>query len=102
MNWKKILWLDERLPKSSYILRTFVGFYLIYIVYQIISGLGEQNVTNPVLVIIAAVFFSLFCLFCLASGTLGLFKKTYREAHDDTDLASDDQMKNDEENDKTE
>ncbi|MFA9462773.1 MAG: hypothetical protein ACERKN_00625 [Velocimicrobium sp.] len=90
-NWKKLLWIDKRLPKTSYILRTFVGAYLIYIVYQIISGMSEPNVTHPMLVIISTIIFSVFCVFCLLSGILGLYYKEYRGEgeEDNTNLKED-------------
>jgi len=82
-NWKKFLWIDKRVPKNSYVLRTLVGFYLIYIVYQIIAGMKEPNVTNPVIVVVSAIILSFFCAFCLLSGAIGLYKKEYKEALDD-------------------
>ncbi|MEG1991973.1 MAG: hypothetical protein RR056_01185, partial [Acetivibrio sp.] len=82
-NWKKILWIDRRLPKTSYVLRTFVGFYLIYIVYQTISGLREPNVTNPTIVMVGAGIIAIFCILCIFSGAMGLLKKEYREMYDD-------------------
>ena len=82
-NWKKFLWINKRVPKNSYVLRTLVGFYLIYIVYQIIAGLKEPNVTNPVIVVASAIILSFFCAFFLLSGGVGLYKKEYKEAQDD-------------------
>lgn len=82
-NWKKFLWINHHLPKTSYILRTFVGFYMMYIVYSILNGLKEPNVTNPALVIVSAVIFSFFCVFFLVSGCIGLYKKEYKEAYED-------------------
>jgi len=90
-NWKKFLWIDKRVPKTSYVLRTFVGFYLIYIVYQIIAGMKEPDVTNPVIVVAAAIILSFFCAFCLLSGSIGLYTKEYREAHDDEEVESDEE-----------
>ncbi len=87
-NWKKFLWIDKRVPKNSYVLRTLVGFYLIYIVYQIISGMKEPNVTNPVVVVAAAIILAFFCVFCLLSGSIGLYTKEYKEAHDGEDEES--------------
>ena len=99
MNLKKILWMDERLPKSNYILRTFVGIYLIYIVYQIMSGLGEENVTNPTLVIVLGVVIGAFCIYCLLSGSLGLIKKTYREAVEEREFREN-RLQNDDDSEK--
>lgn len=83
VKWKKILWISNHLPKSSYILRTIAGLYLLYIVYQIIEGLNEPDVTNPILIIIAAVFFFFAAIFCVASGGIGLHQREYREAHEE-------------------
>ncbi len=96
-NWKKFLWIDKRVPKRSYVLRTLVGFYLIYIVYQIIAGMKEPNVTKPAIVIVAAIILSFFCVFCLLSGGIGLYTKEYNEAQvDEEDERNEEDKPNDE------
>lgn len=75
----KILLIDGRLPRTSYVLRTFVGFYLIYIDYNIWSGLGEPDVSNVPLVMAAGAFFAVAAALCIASGAYGLMNKEYRE-----------------------
>lgn len=79
--WKKWLLIDRRLPKSSYILRTFVGIYLVYIVGNIGKGLFEPEVTGVPLVIALMSFFGIICALCIISGGYGLWKKEYREMY---------------------
>jgi hypothetical protein len=79
--WKKWLLIDKRFPKSNYILRAFVGVYLIYIIGNIGFGLSEPEVTNVPLIIAAMVVLSVLDLLCIISGGYGLWKKEYREMY---------------------
>lgn len=79
--WKKWLLIDRRFPKSNYILRAFVGVYLVYIIGNVGKGLLEPEVSHVPLVIAAMVVLSVFCLLCIISGGYGLWKKEYREMY---------------------
>lgn len=83
--WKKWLLIDKRFPKSNYILRSFVGIYLIYVIYSIGAGLSEPDVLYVPLVIAAMAALSVFCLLCIISGGYGLWKKEYREMYQEED-----------------
>lgn len=79
--WKKWLLIDRRLPKSNYILRAFVGIYLIYIIGNIGKGLSEPEVSNVPVILAAMIVLGVFCLLCIISGGYGLWKKEYREMY---------------------
>ena len=79
--WKKWLLIDRRFPKSNYILRAFVGVYLVYIIGNVGKGLLEPEVSHVPLVFAAMVVLSVFCLLCIISGGYGLWKKEYREMY---------------------
>ncbi|MCI9140372.1 hypothetical protein D7X25_12465 [bacterium 1XD42-8] len=77
--WKNWLMIDTRLPRTSYVLRVFVGFYLFYVDYNIWNGLREEGVHGQPLVILAGVFFILVGIYCIGTGAYALWKKEHKE-----------------------
>lgn len=74
--WKKLLMIDARLPKSSYLFRAVAGLYLGYVVYQLATGAAT---VIPIVKVIAVAAFTIMCAVFVGSAIIAIKIGEYKE-----------------------
>lgn len=74
---------NRNVPKTSLVIRTVAGGYLIYLAYQLLTGLKDGGIENPAISIAGAVLFAIaggiMIFFSLKALKNGEYMEAYME-----------------------
>lgn len=81
----KLIKRGRRIPRTTYVLMFFLGFYMGYLIYRMVEGLQEPGVHMRELIYAGIGIFGLIGLVFILIGGFSLIKKNYKEAWPEDD-----------------